>query len=745
MPLSLPRLLTRSALALPIALLVGALAGPPAHAAPTAGVHPRIFLDAHALTALRARARAGDPAWRALKARCDEYRADAVEWPDGNDYPDGGGIGEGYQGDGYYPALLALGLCHQVALGLDGAAAARYGAIGAAVLQHMSAPPGDPHYQDPIRDDGYGVRFFAGGMALGYDWLYDALSPTLRARVTTSGTHWLSVYEHDGFEHDFPQGNYFAGYYSAKAYAGLAFARDSAAGDATLADWRSRVQGRMVQPYYAANLSGGGWPEGWNYGPLGATNMSLPALAARTALGVDLVHDAAHPFAYPLANPRYLLYFTWPDLKNLDDAGKLYDSEEPSATEPWFFTIEAGLLRAFGDPFAATFTRFASAVRAAQPGTGSLGREWDLVVDLLFGDPKAPQTTYKKLPLSYDAAGMEKAAMRSDWSTKAVWGAFTSGPYTGYDGAGEEYFDEGSLAVVNGRRPLLVNATGALMRDSPGTQDGAKYETPIGDDLFFGKTTPRDLFNVFVPAPGGQSTRLRSDGARTRISAFHDGGAYVVATGSHLEDMYARSVKAWTRTVAYVRPGLFVVHDRTRVADAKLDQHLAFHVPGEPTVVRGGRGGARRYDVGGTKAYAGTIDTVLPAGHRDTRASVLGGRKVVRIEVRPGRRAASQEWLTVVDAASSARKAAAASPLKVSGGAVGVVLRRGTKATVVVFAHGSPKRLRYALPHGKTRQVVTGLRAGAAYRIRRAHGRVTITPGTGAKADTSGSLTVTTG
>ena len=122
-------------------------------------------------------------------------------------------------------------------------------------------------------------------------------------------------------------------------------------------------------------------------------------------------------------------------------------------------------------------------------------------------------------------------AVRSDWSRRAVWAAFKSGPYINFTDNGEEYFDKGSLSIVNGSRPLLVNANGALLRDTPGTGDGDRYYQPIYDDLF-SDTGRRDIFNIFYtdrPAPPGQSNRLRSAGARTHIGQFEDRGAYAYA------------------------------------------------------------------------------------------------------------------------------------------------------------------------------------------------------------------------
>src|SRR5262249_50288775 len=102
--------------------------------------------------------------------------------------------------------LLDAGLCFQVATAIDPSRAARYGQVGAAVLEHMSALDGQ-HAPNTLRDSGYGVRFYAAGMAIGYDWLYPALAPALRARVAAAIERWLHDFERAGFERSFPQGN----------------------------------------------------------------------------------------------------------------------------------------------------------------------------------------------------------------------------------------------------------------------------------------------------------------------------------------------------------------------------------------------------------------------------------------------------------------------------------------------------------------------------------------------------------
>lgn len=614
--------------------------------------HPRIWLDAPTLKTLRARAKQGTKEWKALKKDCDAYLKGTVQYPDGNTDPETG-IGEGYQGSGYFSALLDLGLCYLAAPKSN----AKYSARGADVLAKMSNPT---HAPDPLRDAGYGIRFYGVTMAVGFDWLYPALTAALRAQVIASLHTWIDAYERGGFENDFPQGNYFAGYYDAKALAALATEGDDPQAAADWQDWLTRVHGSFVQPYYAANLSGGGWPEGWNYGPLATLNMTWPVDAARTAKGLNLLDG----YTFALNSPRFIVSFTWPSLKTMDDAGAEYDGDNPSATSPQLATAEAGLLSRFGDPFAPYMHSYARAVRAGQPDAQRTAA-WGRWIDFLYWDPKAPERDFRTLPLSYFAPGMDDVAMRSSWKADAVWASFKGGPYTNSQGSNEEFFDEGSLAIVDGSKQYLVNATTALQRNTPGTDDGSRFGDLIYDDLF-SDTGARDLFNVFYvssPQPLGQSDYLRSEGART-TTTFVDHGAYAVARATHLEDLYPRdrgadkTITTWTRDVVYIRPATFVVHDRTDVTDASLDQWLAWHFLGKPAALADGR-------------YQVSAGTVQPLGSVTGRlVNVFNSNKVYRLEVRSTDTATHHDWFTVLEAGGGAAGTLSGATVRVGSTAV---------------------------------------------------------------------------
>src|SRR5256885_7396886 len=586
----------------------------------------------------------------------------------------------------------------------------------------MSAPAGDPHAVPPLRDSGYALRLFALGMPLGFAWLYDAMSAADRTRVYTAIDAWVDAYESGVFGRDHPQGNYFAGYYATKAVAALATEGDDPRAAAQWPDFLNRVHGQAVQPYYAANLVGGGWPEGQNPGPLAPFNMVLPVWAPRTAKGMDLVHAAA-PYQFPSGAAPWYLYNTWPSLQRLDARGTMRVQGEPAPAPVKIITQLAGMLPAWGDPLAPAFHRFARDVRAANPdGATSPDRLWS---DFLFWDPTGPEADSKTGPLASYAPGTEMGAVRSSWDTGAVWGSLDAGPYTGNPDAGEQLFDSGSLAVAHGNRPFLVNAAGQLFRGTNPPDDLVYNDN-------FGSASTRGLYNVFytdAPTPTGQNARSRADGARTRMSAFDQTPSYVFMRAGTLEDMYPRSgtptISSWTRDVTYLRPNLFVVYDRTTVTNASVGQWQRFHFAGTPTKVAAPSAGVSRYDISTVATYAGSVSSVLPAGHQEqVTPTVFSGSDVSRIDVRPGTAASQNQWLTVIDAAGSPAEAAQASRLSaadgnVSAGTVTGTLLRSSGGNFAVLAGtggagtGGTPPIRDHLPAVTTPNVVSDLAPGS--------------------------------
>ncbi len=680
--------------------------------APPAGpvaAHPRIILDAPALAALRQKAASGEGTWAYLKARCDIYLTMTPQFPDGDDWS---GMGEGYQGSDYRKILLNLGLCYQGVKLSSPSLAAQYGAKGADVLSHMTDPA---HLTDPLRDAGYGIRNYGVGMAAGYDWLYDALSPALRVQVYTELNRWINAYAgNDWIERLSPTGNYFAGFYATEAMSGVATEGENPAAPTQWNDWLNNLHRTITLSYLTTWLPGGGWTEGWSYGSHAVENYIFGVLAAYTGKGVDVM---AQGFSWPMVQAPYLIHHSWPGGASLDDRGQLQTAPNPSATEPSLFMTLAYLQRRFNGPYAAVTQNFAGLVRQLNGGDWP-SEEWQ---DALFWDPSAPSVDFRTLALSYASGGHGDAAMRSDWGNNAVWSSFVAGPYLGT--AGHPSFDKGSLSILKGTYGLLVQPDGWLIRMNAdaGPADPGVWGWDYDDK--FGPGQPRQNFNVFFNGTSGQE----SNGpglSNTRLTNFEDAGAYVHYRGAKLQDMYRpmNTMSSWTRDVVYLRPGRFVVYDRTQLTSDQ-DQRLHFHL-GRGTVANG----ATRWDVT-ANSFVGSMTTLLPASPRTNLVNLFNQSKIYRVEIRPPAGASLvQRWLTVFDASGSTAAVAAASRLTSEDGTVqsgnlaGALLDSGTSAEVVLFGRTTVPTtesgtLRYVVPAKQTRHVIVDLAPSSGYTV----------------------------
>ena len=636
----------------------------------------RLILTESLLSQLRQRVSAGDAAWTALKKRCDDYATGTVYPPNGNAYPGYPNVGQGYQGEEYLPVIRALGLCYRTVSGVDAAAQARYGSAGSRVLEAMSTPV-SAGGQSPSTDSGYGIRNYGVGMAYGFDWLYPALSSALKSRVVSSLNAWIDWYDQSGFINNDPIGNYFAGYFHAKVAAALATEGENAKASTYWNDVVTRMWGKLVKPEFTSKMGGGGWPEGWGYGRKALLNFAEALWATKTATGLDWWNEL------PLGGDqaRYVMHFAWPSLKHIDDQGTIRSGTNLRPSTELMLGL-AGLLEAKGDAYAAVARGFAADVSAAAGDDSALWSKF------LYGHAGKTVQSYKNESLSHLASGPGHVGVRASWATNAVWGALSGGPYINADYSGEQLFNAGGVSVVVGDQPVLINPTGWLPQHAGTAGEDMVYQDGYG-------TRQRRLYNTFFvndasnPYNPGQNSLDRPD-SKARIERFEDRGGFVRARAVGLEDQYGRSgsrpVTQFTRDLVYVRPGTFVLFDRTTVAQAAADQWLSFHTPVAPTPVGTADATQRRFDVTVGGVQAGSIRTLLPRNVTTSTAALLGG--ATRLEVHAPVRAASQQWLSVVTAGAGAANAVRLSSADgnvQSANMIGMELP-GTRNQVVLFA-----------------------------------------------------------
>lgn len=635
----------------------GMLVSPPA---------ARLILTDAVVTRLKARAAAGDAAWNALQKRCDDYTTGTMYAPNADAYPSYPNVGQGYQGEEYPPVVRALGLCYRTTT--DTAAQARYGEAGARLLEAMSTPV-ESGGQKPATDAGYGIRNYVVGMAFGYDWLYPALSATTKTRVVASINTWLDWYDVSGFTNDDPIGNYFAGYFLAKTTAALATDGDNAKASTYWNDVVTRMWGKLVKPQFTSMMAGGGWPEGWGYGRKAVLSMVEALWATKTAAGLDWWKEL------PLARDEaaYAMHFAWPSLKHVDDQGTIRAGVNLRPSAELFMGL-ASMMEATGDSSAATARGFAADVLAT---AGDDTSAWS---KFLYGDTSAPKATYTA-NLSHFASGPGHVGMRSSWDKDATWGAFSGGAYINAAYSGEQLFNAGGLSVVVGDQPLLINPTGWLPQNGGTAGEDAVYDDSYG-------TKQRRLYNTFF-VDGAPQNSLSPTDSKAHVERYEDRGGFVHARGVSLGDQYGggtKPVSQFTRDLVYVRPGTFVLFDRTTVAQASADQWLSFHTPVAPRQVTPADATQRRYDVVVGSARIGSVQTLLPESAATTTTVLPASAS--RLEVRAPVKAAAQQWLTTVTAGADVGeqvRLSAADGNVIAGNMVGVELA-APQNQVVLFA-----------------------------------------------------------
>jgi hypothetical protein len=638
----------------------------------TAGRAPTLYLTSAVLQSLQARAASGDAAWVTLKAKCDKLATGTMNSPTEDAYPDSG-VGQGYQGSDYLAPMMNLGLCYRVTQTSDPTSAAKYATAGNALLNAVATPVASGG-EDPSTDDGYGIRFFGTTMAIGYDWLYPALTATTKAAVITSLNLWIDWYDANGFSRTEPVGNYFVGYLLAKTTAAIATSGDNAKADGYWTDVQSHLWGTLAQPAFTAGVKGGGWPEGWEYGALSVREFAQFMLAVKTGKGIDL----SASLGFVADEAAYATYFAWPSLKHVDDEGTIHSGTSMAPPGEMIGAL-AAMLDGAGNTYAPIARQFAQDVAS----TSSIALdEWE---QFMFWDSSRPTMAYTAQAPSYVAKGPGQLAVRSTWDKTAVWAAFSSGPYIDAPDSGEQLYNQGGFSIVQGDQPIVCNATGWLPQVADTTGENYVY-----DDLSNG----RRLANTFYVTDSansnspGQSAVAAPDSS-AHLERYEEGGVFVRARGANIEGQYkAGVVTQYMRDFVYFRPGTFVVYDRTAVKTGSDDQWMSFHVPGTPTPASTADASQKRYDIIASGSTLGSIRTLLPKGSSPSVVALPPGH-VWRLEDHAS--AAAQTWLHVITVGGTVpeqTRLSTADGNVLAGNMVGVHVQ-GTRNQVVLFA-GDP-------------------------------------------------------
>ena len=612
-----------------------------------------------------------------------------------------------------------------------------------------------------LTDAGYGIRFYVTVLALGYDWFYDDLSAGQRTQIIETinafldeikNGYWIGI----GPWTQNTQTNYHSGYISALGLSGICTrgGGENARGEEWYTFWRDTMYDAVDKPFFDRWLgNNAGFHEALSYQPLGVNGLALVAFAQYTANAENLLGSAEWPWL--LGNMRYWMHNTMPPRTYLSGRGVIPSPSGGGIANPWNnqgMWIIHDLARVNSDALRPKFKRWLDDLTTLNNPTQSLPS-----LKVLFYDPALSSEDWTTEGLSSaegsnPAGGYVRVLQRSDWTTSAVYGDLSVGPYIDSTWSGAGRWDKGSLHVQRGNVQLLVAPSAEAVRaNSDPTWNyfsndkyfsyGLYYVTRVGDSNPLYQTC-----NEANPCPGNDLALIASPIVTTshpnRIDRYEDQTSYVYSRAVRLDTMSAVSptghtaVAGWDRELLYLRPKVFVVYDRTnklnRVSPAETFTQLMGWEMAKTPVTSAYGSGMYRTEVSDGGTYKGGLTYVLPAGMGAPALDNFGSYGVVyRTKVAPPSETQYVNWLTVVDAADAQANLEEVAKFGTSSNAD--VIRLGDDTVIGFASYQNGAALALPITYttsGVTADVVThriaGLAASTTYKLTVSGSDVTI-------------------
>ncbi len=647
-----------------------ATAAPPAPAGP----HPRIFLGKPTLDAMRASAKSERSGAARAIAVCKKVASEPAAYQL-----------SGYQGDNWAFPLSACALAYQ----LTGDAA--YAATGIKLWRaslddvfkmgdRAACVVGAKEAQaiaSVRRDTGYAIRFLGPHTALAYDWLHDApgVDEGLRAQSRACFRAWVEWYTREGYLNEMPGSNYHAGFVAAKTFIAIAEAgEDGAASDKmwteTVDDvFGKQLIGKGLAPLGA--LSGGDWPEGWQYGPLSVVHY---ALAARAVEEQGVALPAMHQWASDLT-----LRFVYGLTPTRDGAYVGGDTSEDTL----YIRPNARILTAtLAGPGSDLTASWASFLRANIARDNDDATVFDALADARAATPADPATA--GLPLWFLAKGTRTLYARTSFKSDAFFAVFTSAPRQVDD---HQHPDASNFVLTRGADHLIVDPSPYGSRSTL-TSNALAVDSPLSKSEYRPSQTPWSEADL----PWARATKSGVFAARSDFAK-----AYAFA-GMPSDVPFAR------RDWVFTPEGEIVTIDRTRTDAAGRLTHLRFRSPAQLALsgkVAEGTVGASRVAIHQVKVSGGAAAIRSYAPVDDCESGPFGACTNARVKVSeyalelPGPRALAIHAIDALSGSEPASESLSLNDDPANDGVVGATVRRGKTLTVVVAssandgAHGA--------------------------------------------------------
>ncbi|HEY8132474.1 MAG TPA: hypothetical protein VII12_11350 [Thermoanaerobaculia bacterium] len=495
--------------------------------------HPRIYLTAARMAAIRAR---NDIASQRFNGAVESFRNALRDFPDVTSPQFEDRI---YDPEDYIPLL---GLQNQLSADASLAQAAH-------TLAMRIANDYDTGKRDFGRDTGYDIRFQLRDLMLAYDWLYDSFTPAERATIVRVATKWIDWYHNTpGYAETRPVENYYAGYLQGIALVVVATAGDNPDADRFFTLLRTKLGNEMG--IMNQRLAGGDWAEGWNYGWYSTLEFSLV-----NTLLKDLGEDWSPDFDWLQTLPRSLTYMVSPDFGETRSYGG-YSGDYPNRTSPAMLAVMSSTTT--DGPLA---TRLYTAMNA-NPDNDFTDIPADRVYEMIFAR-LSPVADVSPLPLSYLNSGIGRWFSRSSLTDPNAYFVSAENNSYSYDHYG---YANGDVRLYHGAQCLLC----------PSAYRGPAFE---GEDV-----TP--AFTTYIVNGRNQDLTL----SRNNQNLFTIEAGSFSAIGMRFESSWptsrydenivdpANPLDYMIREAVHLRPGTLIVRDLHRRRHATDTLAARFHL-----------------------------------------------------------------------------------------------------------------------------------------------------------------------
>jgi hypothetical protein len=493
-------------------------------------------------------------------------------------------------------------------------------------LAYQQTSAGDGGFDSIFIDQSYTARYLGKHMATGVDWLwtYPGFSTALQNQATNLLTEWFNYETTKGYRNGTVESNYGAGGYVSDVFTALALGPRTAAGPGmitTMVNFRTNTV--VPQLTNTTNsLYGGYFPDGWNYGPLAAQNISLAGMALFAAGQIPDDNAEAQWAGQALMQ----LVTGQPTPSTCYDGGDWYNYPSPFPSKA-LFEVFGGVIT---DSTLLSYDNY-----ILQNYSGGVTKDW---LDLLFRNPNASTSYWSSLPLQNLATGSGILNARSDWTTNTP--TIVSLEMGNLLQADHQDYTPGQLQLARGGDDLLINAWAPGHYQS--LQKSTYGNTMVVDDNGDGEQNYRWSMGVWYGSPG-----VTINAYEATSSYVYEYGNYMAAYSKNTDPGGGGSVSYLTRQIVYLEPNYVVVYDRVTTNKANYPKQARWHFLSAPTIT----GNQFIVAQGSSKLFGATFSSA-PVSISSGTVNV-GGSKIQQLIVQNQNQAANVDYITAFQVAPS--------------------------------------------------------------------------------------------